>query len=136
MKKKRWIYFAATAAAAALSVGLIACDGGDGGNGSSVEGGYESSIPTKKYTVTFNYYDGSGRIETVQIPEGSMIDDYAPYVVEGNREIVAWSTIENGVHYSAEIHSDVYLLAVWKEHEIVSHTDELPTTLINRFATI
>ncbi len=118
---------------------LFLCSGVASGcddSGQSGSQGNGENIFTKKYTVTFNYNDGSGRVETVQIPEGAKIDDYAPSVLEGNREIVAWSTIDNGAHYSAEISSDLNLVGVWKEHEIVSHTDSIPTTLINRFAAI
>lgn len=96
----------------------------------------ENGDPMKKYEVTFDYNDGSGRTHVEQVPKGYTIDAYAPTVVEGNKEIVAWSLTDGGTHYSGEVTSDLTLLGVWQEHEVVEYKTSVPDTITDRFAQI
>ena len=113
-----------------LAVGLGASCGADS---SSERTSTSSSAAIKTYNVTFSYNDGSGRKQTISIPEGETIDAYAPVVVEGNKEVIAWSLQNGGANYGATVTQDITLVAVWETHEIVEIEEDFPETLQDGF---
>jgi len=100
--------------------------------------GEQKEEPIVYHTVTFDYNDGSGRVNKIQIPSGATITAYAPYVIEGVNEIVSWSSVIGGANYSAPIVGDVTLYATWRDFssEIVEYTSEVPNVISERFVEI
>ncbi len=93
-------------------------------------------VKEKKHKVIFDYNDGSGRKEEIEIPNGEGITEYAPYVAEGLREIVAWSSITNGNAYQAAVTQSMTLYAQWKSYECKVYTSDVPDSLNDRFIEI
>ena len=93
-----------------------------------------------RYTVTFDYNDGSGKTEAVKIPEGHTIDMYAPYPISDTQYVVGWSGVQGGSDYSAPITSDVTLYARWEQIvEVVFSVEDsssLPSQISDRFVAI
>ncbi len=89
-----------------------------------------------KHTVTFDYNDGSGRKTTIEIPEGGNIAHYAPYPLEGVREVTAWSAAPEGMAYMVPVTESITLYAQWITHELVVYTDNIPDTINDAFVEI
>ncbi len=90
----------------------------------------------KKYTVVFDYNNGSGKKETVYIPEGEYITEYAPYPIIGNKEVVAWSGTKDGVKYEAPISENITLYAQWQSYEKAIYTSDFPNQINDRIVEI
>lgn len=97
----------------------------------------ETDPPAKtQYCVTLDYNDGSGRQEIIYIPEGEYVYSYAPYPVDGNKEVVSWSHTDGGSNYQAPVTSNITLYAQWKTYETAVYTNEMPSQINDRFAEV
>ncbi len=90
----------------------------------------------QKYTVIFDYNDGSGQTMEVQIPQGSTIDAYAPALEFSDREVKCWSMMQDGAAYTALVTKNLTLYAQYTLFTPVIYTDRIPTTVNDRFVEI
>ena len=88
--------------------------------------------------VTFDYNDGSGRVEIINVPKGETIENYAPYLIDETQEIIAWSSVVDGERFVSPISEDIRLFAIWSDFssEIVTYTSYVPDILTDRFIII
>ncbi len=96
----------------------------------------ESETVVKKHNVIFDYNDGSGRTESIKIPDGKTLDLYAPYPVDGSREVIAWSADLDGAEYSAPVKSDITVYAQWQTISITTYTSDIPEIITDKFVEI
>ncbi len=90
------------------------------------------------HTVIFDYNDGSGRKETVKIPHGKTIAEYAIYPTEGAKEVVAWSGTADGAEYQAPVTSDITVYAQWETYDVktYTYTSDIPDTINDKIVEI
>ena len=120
---------------------LAACNTHD--SASKPETSKKSTPPTptqppqqKYYTVTFDYYDGSGRFRDISIPEGETIGAYAPKENSGNAEIIGWSTTVNGADFVGEVYYNMTLYAKWQTYELKVYDNNIPNTISDPYVEI
>ena len=115
---------------------MVGCSGED--DASSKSNIDKDNIPPiVKYSVTFDYNDGSGRKDIIQIPEGYVIDRFAPDVVNGNSEIVGWCMEKSGTQkYLGKIEAEITLYGIWEQFEVTKYGSDFPETVSDRFVEI
>ncbi len=121
------------AASDSIPSGGAAATGGSEGSGDA-----ETTVqpPLTMYTVTLDYNDGSGKKESIKVPEGGLISEYAPYPTVDNREVLYWSGIAGGAEYTAPVTADITLYGTWQTFTPVTYTDDVPATINDRYVEV
>lgn len=128
MKNKLNIYIWCLAIVLLLSMVMTACTPGTQSGGAQ----QEEKTDATYYTVTFDFNDGSGRVETVKVREGDTIQKYAPSYSDATGEIIGWSGVANGAEYTAKITSDTRVYAQWRKYEKVVYSSNIPESINDR----
>ncbi len=109
-------------------------------NAGNVEGqnpgqnaGQNTPLPTEKYTVIFDYNDGSGQTYEVAVPRGDTIDRHAP---NSDREVTCWSSLPQGIAYAAPVTGNITVYAQWEIFTPVLYTDTIPGSVNDRIVQI
>ena len=75
--------------------------------------------------ITFDYNDGSGKTETLEVPQGTRLTaSQFPQMDDGTKRIAAWSVYSGGLNqFDEEIHGDITLYASWQKYKTVTLND-------------
>lgn len=87
------------------------------------------------YTVSYDFNDGSGRVEERSVPSGGVAEAYAPYEEKELMQLVGWSTVPNADWgQSIPVYSDMYVYAVWQKYtcNITFNYNDGSGTVINK----
>ncbi|MBQ8431266.1 MAG: InlB B-repeat-containing protein [Clostridia bacterium] len=75
--------------------------------------------------VTFDYNDGTGKTETLEVPRGTYLtESQFPQMDDGTKRIAAWSLYSGGMSsFTEEINGDITLYASWQRYKQVTLND-------------
>lgn len=89
----------------------------------------------KKFTVTLDYNDMSGKTEQFKVDYGTVLDDLSEYFKDsGSSEITCWS-----LSYMYEqpleeaVISDITLYAIWREYKLVNFVYDIDDIRVQKY---